>query len=259
MFIYSFLVLDICCQERYIPPKTQIDLNILCNESRLLLLSKDNNEYIVKIRNANLQLTRIALFPDITNTFLSVYQKEDCQYFLQGSYFKSWAVQKGCSSITLDDAYPSGILPTYSVLFLCESASLNSGTLKSNPYYHPHCNISSISYTVNGNTTEIHVDFSKKKYVRLYLDFLKTVGSHTIPNSAINYETYAEGLSFFCLNYSQHANDNIIPQVMHGNAIVTINFRENIKANYNLVMYNSIPQKLTISSDRTVNLSPTLT
>ena len=175
-----------------------------------------------------------------------------CQYFLQGSYFKSWAVQKGSNSITLT------LLPMYSVIFFCESQSLHSGPLKSSCFYHPHCNVSSITYTVNGNTTEQHVDFSKKKYVGLYLDFLKTVGSHSIPHSAISYDTFAEGRTYICINYSNHTNDSIIPQVMLGNVIITINFRENIKNNYTLVMYNSIPQKLSISADRTVNLTPEL-
>ena len=89
LFILNIVDLDLSKQQRYLPPKVEIHFNILCNDSRLLLLSKDNAEYIVKIRNAHLNLTRIALFPNITETFLSVFQKDNCQYFLQGSYFNS--------------------------------------------------------------------------------------------------------------------------------------------------------------------------
>lgn len=252
--------MDICRQERLIPPNNTLKFQFLCNEPRFLLLTNDEKEYSVQIKEAVLKIQKLELFPDVHDSFTAVFNKEPCIYHVLGSHFKQVEIAKGSTSVNIENLFNSSIIPSYCVLSFCDTSALSAGSYTKNPHYHPHKNLSSITITIAGNTKQRFLNFANKQYLGSYLEFLEVVGKHAIPFNAVNYISFAEGYSFLALNnkYSNAEGGNLIPEISKGNAVLNLRFSKPLDSNVSLLIYFKVPQKITLSRDKSVEIIPHL-
>lgn len=160
--------------------------------------------------------------------------------------------------MTFDDIFPANRLPELTIFTFCDSSALNSGSLTENPFYHPHLDINRISCVVGGQTITRKLDFSSKKYIDSYLDFLQAVGENKVPHDLINYQTYSQGYCYFVVNFSPEREENLLPEQLTGSCSITIDFAKPLEQNTSLFFYSKIAQQISISNDRSVKITPEL-
>lgn len=256
---YYFSILlhcDFFHMERFLIPNTGFTLKLIRNSDSYSLIAPALKAKI-SVKNLNLSIHKIKIAPDFDKAIENNLRKEPAIYPLTQSKIKSFLLQTGTSSTTVQSVL-TGALPQSLIICFLDTKAFN-GDVSANPFVFQHFNLNKLNLKIGGtpfHPTEFTPDYEKNKYVREYLNLFYHGGCQHSNNCInIGYKEFKSNSNFYlydfspdlCNAYHHHATK-------YGNIDIELGWSTPLANNIYMIIYSSHRQNLLIDINRNVSL-----
>ena len=211
----------------------------------------------IQIENLRLSVHKIKIAPDFDKAIENNLLKEPALYPLTQSKIKSFLLQSGTSSTSIQNAL-TGSLPQSMVVCFLDARAFN-GSVSYNPFTFTHFNLNLLNLRVNGNPFHprpFQPNYSTGDFYREYRNLMDHGGVQHGNNAiAINLKEFVSNSNFYiydfspdlCNSYHQHASKQ-------GSIDIELGWSKPLTDNIYMILYSSHKQTILIDSNRTITL-----
>lgn len=174
------LNIDIFKINRLLLPNVDIKIVLALDNANFFIKEKEDQNSIMKIHEANIQIKSFTLNPNIVMGHLQKLRKGlPAIYPFRRSEIKTFSLAAGIRSSTIDSVF-SGVIPSTLCVVLLSNANF-TGLREKNPFYFFHQHLSSIAVYVNSQCiTQNPIEMSfPQGYSRVYHQFLEATNKLT--------------------------------------------------------------------------------
>lgn len=246
------LITDISDQKNLILPGVKLGVKLYQAEDfyRLMSDSKDTGNYMLQITDAFYDICQVTVDPRILLGHVETLKSEYALYPIQRSDMKTYNMQKGAFSFSIDNVY-QGSVPTKMVLTMCSSESFH-GSKHQNPYNFEHMDTSYVEVMVDGISRPrcaLTPDFKNDEYTEA---FSTLYASNEGSSGLIEMKDYAEGYCIYVFELGPHCGSDVMAKPKTGNVHVNLKFSKALPYGMTLILYSKFTDMIRIDSARNV-------
>jgi hypothetical protein len=247
---------DFFQMERFLIPNTSVTLKMIRNSDSYSFISPSLKAKIL-IKNLRLSVHKVKIAPDFDKAIESNLLKEPALYPLTQSKIKTFLMQSGTSTITVQHVL-SGSLPHSLVVCFLDARSYN-GDIAYNPFLFQHFNLNLLNVQVNSNPVHprpFQPNYADGNFCREYRNLMDHGGCHHSNNViTITPEQFISNANFYiydlspdlCNAYHHHASKTGYMDIEVGWSTPLVN-------NIYMLLYSSHRQTIAIDHNRNVTL-----
>lgn len=246
---------DFCSITKLIPPGIPLvfHFNRLDNDTACLN-GVGTTQYTIKIVKAELHVKYLKLHPDIHNSLMRNWAGKKMYLPMTKTSIITKTFAGSIRNFLWTQAF-SGILPKQILLGFLPSTTW-AGSLDSHCFNFNHTNIQNFCVRKNGvqiPAAMYQVDFTNRKYGRLYADFCKNIGIQGDFGNEITMEAYAANYCFLTINFNEDCNSFHMHKDEQGTIDIQIDTSAVTSAPYILLAVGYSDGLLTIDQWRNVS------
>lgn len=242
--------------EKYLLPNLALTVKLIRNSDSYSLMGSALVAKI-NIKKLRLQIHKIKIDPEFDKGIEGNLIKEPALLPLTQSKIKSFLLQTGTSSTTVQSVL-HGTLPQSLVVCFLSAKSFN-GDISSNPFFFQHFNLNLLNLRVNGNpfhARPFQPDYTDGDFYREYRNLMDHGGvQHGNNVIAISPKEFVSNSNFYiydfspdlCNSYHHHSNK-------FGHIDIEIGWSTPLTDNIYMIIYGSYKQTIHINGNRNVNL-----
>ena len=242
--IFSQSVADCCFADcaRLLPPGISIDLTLITNPARLLLISNtQEDKYDILIKEFVLHLATIRL-DDNLSWGVEQALANDCvaRFYYNQHYLKKFNVSKGDYSFSKENLFDSDKLPSKFYVMLMSTDAIESPKLNTNPLILGDFKLKKVECRLNSqNIGQCYdnLDIPKSKCRELYCAFINSLKSFQRPMRLISFENYGKKRTIMSFRLSDEARDDVITESVDGRVSLELIFSEALANPLNVYIY----------------------
>lgn len=255
---------DIFSINRFLPGSIEIGLTFHPNSPRFYLMSQDDKKIVenckLVIIKSSLDIVLHEIEPAILLAHEQILKSHDAIFPYIRCEIKRIAMAKGLFEFSTDQPF-SNFLPSEIVCGILKD-SASHGNYKEDGLYFGHCNLASISVTVDNNhliNSPINTQYDDNapcggSYLQAYQSLAGVTGEEgVIPVSRLAYRKGHCLYRFISEALTDASHDaSVIPVKRTGNVRITVRFHKPLESAYNLVLYGAFPAGLKLDSFKNV-------
>jgi hypothetical protein len=243
---------------RYLLNNTSIFLRFWQTADRFRIYaprSTNNERYRIEIVDVELSMATVHVNADVLVAHSTALGEAPAIYPYLKDSFQMVTVAAGQFSMSLDNLYPKDI-PSKIKLFFVASEAIN-GHYRRNPFHLEHCNVESISFSVDGAYVPKHAmtaNFDNDNYTAPYMSQYLAACTYNQKGNDISYNDFAQGNCVFSIDtavgvppYSAYN-----PTPKSGNCRLDIKFRHALKESYTLCIWSQTDAVIFVDKVRNV-------
>jgi hypothetical protein len=247
----SIIHADLNQSERFMLPNVAIKYTFIRNPDKYSLFG-DTGDFKIKVLDLYMTVRKIKVKPDFHRSILQTLSKEPAIYPLTQSKIKTFLINKGTSSVNIQNL-SSGNLPKTIIIGFLEDTAFN-GALNKNPHLYKHFDLNYMNLQINSepfHKTPLQPNYTDGKYMREYQLLLDNIGVHhsnaafsISPDDFVNAcNLYAFDLTPDCCN-SVHFH-----YIKKGQVDIELAWANALTSNIKMIVYSTYRQTLTIDSN----------
>jgi hypothetical protein len=248
------LHVDIFNQPRYLLNGVSLHIKLWQASNPFRLMASGNDPgYKVQIVDATLKITTVSVRPEIILAHNEALKKMPALYPYYKSDFRVFSVSQGNMNFMTDNMW-NGECPSKAVIFLVSARAFN-GAYDRNPYNLKHCNVTYISFTVDGVSKcgVLQPDFERDTYVECYLSMFTSTNNYGKDTGCdISRWAYKRGYTFYVVDVDGHHAKDYLPMPKKGHTRLELKFDRPLEESVNVLVYGLFPATLQIDQARNV-------
>lgn len=243
---------DITEQKNLILPGVKLGVKLYQADDlyRLICAPKEEGEYMLQITDAFYDICQITVEPKILLGHAETLKSECALYPIQRSDMKTYNVQKGSFSFSIDNVF-QGSVPNKIVLTMCSSETFH-GSKNLNPYNFEHFGVSYIEVMIDGVSrprSALTPDFKNSEFTEAF-STLFDVNDGKI--GLIQKKDYAEGYCIYMFELEPHCLSDVMGRPKTGNVHINLKFNSALKEGAVLIIYSKFTDIIRIDSARNI-------
>uniref|UniRef100_A0A158P4C9 Uncharacterized protein n=1 Tax=Tetranychus urticae TaxID=32264 RepID=A0A158P4C9_TETUR len=255
--LYFRLHLPMCQQDKLLLNGIPLLFRFTRSREKFPLIHITQDEYTIKITKLALHIKRVKLFPDTQTGIISALKESPAKYFIIRNVVKSFSMNKGVSTVNIENIF-SGILPRRVIVGFVDETAFAGNNYK-DPYWFEHANITQISLNVDGNLypsipyQPSFPDNCMREYVNLFRCLGQDEG---IPQLDLDYENYKskKTLFGFDLGGGLGGETGSLSLIKRGAVRLELRFAAETTSSYKIIVFGQFDNLITIDKDRIVTL-----
>ena len=256
---YHFAMLlhcDFFHMERCLIPNTGFTLKLMRNADSYSFIASDLKAKIL-IKDLSLSIRKIKIAPEIDKSIENNLLKEPAIYPLTQSKIKSFLLQSGTSTTSVQSVFNGTLPQSLIVCFL--SAKAYNGDVTANPFTFEHFDLNLLNLRLNGSPVHsppFTPDYSENKYVREYNNLFDHGGCQHSNNCInIGFKEFKTNSNFYLYDFSPDLCNSFHQHVTkYGYIDIELGWSKPLPNNIYMIVYSSHKQTLVIDGNRNVSL-----
>lgn len=242
---------DITDQKKLILPGVKLVVKLYQAEDQFKLMSSpdDPEEYTVQITDACYEVCMVSVDPSILLAHAATLKKQYALYPLERSDLKTYNIQKGSFSFSIDNAF-QGSVPSKLILCLCSSETFH-GNKHLNPFNFAHYNVSFVEVKVDGVSrprAALTPDFTAGEYSEAF----SALYENNDEGGLIEFKDFAEGYCVYKFQLEPLTCKDTIQSTKSGNVHINLKFNHALGEGVTLIMYSKFADLLRIDEARNI-------
>ena len=202
--LYFRIHISIAQQNNLLLNAVPINIKLIRAPDSFLLKDETGTGAKIDLSKISIFVKRVRLFPDIQAAIGGALEKSAAKYFISRNEIKSFAINSGLSSVSIENVF-TGTLPKRLIVGFVSNASL-TGDIKSSAYQFQNFDMNHITAIVDGvqyPSVPYTPDFDNDLYIREYVGMYEALNQDEgIPQMQIGWMDYKNRLCFFCFDLS---------------------------------------------------------
>jgi len=241
---------DIFQQNRLILPGVRISIKMYPSEDsfRITNMLGIKKEFKVEIMDACMEMCHIIPTQEVQAAHKEALKVRPCILPLTRSCLKSYNIQMGAQSYTVEDMFFNNI-PNELIICLIESGRFN-GDFRLNPFMLDHFNLSFLEYKVDGVSipgSALTPDFVSGDYVDCYNALFSNNSRAYIAR-----EEFASGFTIFRFTVNERMAEDIAIRNNQGHSRLNLKFKTPLPSNTTLLVYGKTSSSIEIDAEKNV-------
>lgn len=247
---------DFLQMERFLLPNTNVTIKLIRNSDNYSLISATSIAKI-EIKKLRLSVHKVKIADDFNQAILSNLNKEVALYPITQSKIKTFLIQSGTSTTTIQNVL-SGTLPQSLIIGFLHAKSFN-GDIAFNPFHFQHFSLNLLNLKINGkpfHPRPLQPDYSDDDFKREYRLLMDNIGiHHSNMTIDIGEADYASHLNFYPFDFTPDLCNSVHHHASKiGHIDVELGFKTALANSIYMVVYSAHPQTITIDNNRNTNL-----
>ncbi len=247
---------DFFQMERFLIPNVNITLKMIRNADSYSLMASTLAAKII-IKSLRLSIHKVKLSPDFDKAIEGNLMKEPAMYPMTQSKIKSFLLQSGTSSTSVQSVL-SGALPQSLVICFLDARAFN-GNVDFNPFLFQHFNLNLLNLRVNGNPFHprpFQPNYEKGDFYREYRNLMDHGGvQHSNNVIAISPKEFVSNSNFYIFDFTPDlCNSFHHHTTKHGHIDIELGWSTALVNNIYMLVYSSHKQTIIIDHNRNVTL-----
>jgi len=247
---------DFIQMERFLIPNTNINIKLIRNSDDYSMMSATS---IAKVEFKSLRLSvhKIRIADEFNQAILANLNKEVAIYPITQSKIKTFLVQKGTKTTTIQNIL-NGPLPQSIILGFLNAKSFN-GDVTVNPFYFNNFGLNLLNLKINGkpfHPRPLQPNYADEDYKREFRLLYDNTGIHhgnlTID---ITEEEFVNNQCFYVFDFTPDLCNSFHLHLMgNGHIDVELGFKSELENNLYMIMYSAHHQTATIDNYRSTQI-----
>ena len=227
---------------RLLPPGIALDLTLITNSARLVLISNtEEDKYDILIKDMVLHLATVKLDENLSwGVEQAMVNECVARYYYNQHYIKKFTLSKGDYTFSKENLFDSDKLPSRFYVMLMSTDAIESPKLNTNPLILKDFKLKKIECKLNSqNIGQCYddLDIANSKCKDLYCAFINSLKSFQRPIRLIAFENYGKKRTIMSFRLSDEARDDVITESIDGRVSLELSFREALSNPINLYIY----------------------
>jgi hypothetical protein len=260
--VYGRLHGDIFFQDRFLINNVPLTIKLTRHNPEFCLIGADKYKdstnaevsasYAIKFHQATLYLRQATLNPEVLIGHAMAMEKTNAKYPIKKVEMKMFNMSTGLTSY--NQTVTLGTMPSR-IVFGMIDADAYTGKYTKNPFNFKHFDVSSVSFTINGEAvphSRIKMNFEKGQTLLGYNSLFTGIDKIHEGNN-ISRSDYNDGYTLFAFDLtSDLCSGNHLDLVDKGNLVLEMDFAKPLPNPVSCVMYFEYQQIIEINRDRKI-------
>lgn len=256
---YGKLMADIVQQNKYLPGGLDLRITLSPHSPNFYFMSTNQLSVKPQFTDLSLFVKRVKVAPSVLKAHQLLHQKTPYRFPITHCDVKSYIINAGINSITLENIV-LGKQPRRAYVAFTSHKAFDGDLLK-NPFAFKHYNLNYLSFTQNGVTypsRPFTPDYKNVDYLREYLSIYDCLNELTTDTCVgIHRDSFTDGNVIYGVNFAKdnsegHFLSGHINTSVFGNLRLELKFGAALTENINCIIYLETDSLIEIQPDGTV-------
>ena len=224
----------------FLPPDTKMTVTLRRNSDDFVLIRAENDttDYKIVLEDIHMKMFIMTPSPEALNRFYTRYRNKPLRLKYTQNVMKQYTVPNGNFDLTGHNLFFGENLPDQVFVVMQEQEATN-GSLRKNPFYFAHFELSSANLVVNSvsEPSNPYTFHSTNNNIEMYYELLENTGTAPFEMDSINItpKEFRDGFFIIAWDRNPVKNNRVAPKQMEG-GYMTIKMKTSVQLENNITV-----------------------